>query len=106
MLGVIPCQPSAHYARLSHLGWGRYGHGLSSRPRESCDHQFLTPFLNFFGYPDGAVTELFNGTLKLRYSSTPFFKEISIMVGIYSIPGCLAVVGPGPPGPSVHFPGS
>ena len=72
----IPCQPSAHYARLSHLGWGRYGHGLSSRPRESCDHQFLTPLLNFFGYPDGAVTELFNGTLKLRYSSTPFSKKI------------------------------
>ena len=69
----IPCQPSAHYARLSHLGWGRYGHGLSSRPRESCDHQFLTPLLDFFGYPDGAATELFNGTLKLRYSSTPFF---------------------------------
>ena len=71
----IPCQPSAHYARLSHLGWGRYGHGLSSRPRESCDHQFLTPLLYFFGYPDGAVTELFNGTLKLRYSSTPFSKK-------------------------------
>ena len=71
----IPCQPSAHYARLSHLGWGRYGHGLSSRPRESCDHQFLTPPLNLFGYPDGAVTELFNGTLKLRYSA--------FLVGIY-----------------------
>ena len=28
--------------------------------------RFLTPLLNFFGYPDGAVTELFNGTLKLR----------------------------------------
>ena len=41
---------------LSTLGWGRYGHGLSCRPRESCDHQFLTPLLNFFGYPDGAVT--------------------------------------------------
>ena len=26
----IPCQPSAHYARLYHLGWGRYGHGLFS----------------------------------------------------------------------------
>ena len=43
----IPCQPGAHHARLSHLGWVRYGHGLSSRPRESCDHQFLTPLLNF-----------------------------------------------------------
>ena len=71
----IPCQPSAHYARLSHLGWGRYGHGLSSRPRESCDHQFLTPLLNFFGCPDGAATELLNGTLKLRYSLTPFSKK-------------------------------
>ena len=43
----IPCQPSAHHARLSHLGWGRYGHGLSSRPRESCDHQILAPLLKF-----------------------------------------------------------
>ena len=25
----IPCQPSAHHARLSHLGWERYGHCLS-----------------------------------------------------------------------------
>ena len=58
----IPCQPSAHSARLSHFGWGRCGHGLSSRPRESSDQQF----------PD---TELFNGTLKLRYS---------VMVGICS----------------------
>ena len=41
----IPCQPSAHYARLSHLVWGRYGHGLSSRPRESCDLSLLTPLL-------------------------------------------------------------
>ena len=58
----IPCQAGAHHARLLHLGWGRYGHGLTSRPRESCDHQFLTPLLKFFGYPDGAVTELFAGT--------------------------------------------
>ena len=43
----IPCQPSAHYARLSHLGWGRCGHGLSSRPRESCVViiSFSLPFL-------------------------------------------------------------
>ena len=97
----IPCQPSAHYARLSHLGWGRYGHGLSSRPRESCDHQFLTPLLNFFGYPDGAVTELFHGTLKLRYSSSPFSKKFPSW-SVSTLPGCLPVVGPGP-GPSVHF---
>ena len=71
----IPCQLSAHYARLSHLGWERYGHGLSSRPPESCDHQFLTPRLDFFGFPDGAATEFFNGTLMLRYSSTPFSKK-------------------------------
>ena len=98
----IPCQPSAHYARLSHLGCGRYGHGLSSRPRESCDHQFLTPLLHFFGYPDGAVTELFNGTLKLRYSSTPFSEKFPSW-SVSDLPGYLPMVGPGP-GPSVHFP--
>ena len=70
--------------RLSHLGWGRYGHGLSSRPRESCDNQFLTPLLNLFGYPDGAVAELFNGTFKASLFLHSFFKEISILVGIYS----------------------
>ena len=98
----IPCQPGAHHARLSHLGWGRYGHGLSSRPRESCDHQFLTPLLDFFGYPDGAVTELFNGTLKLRYSSTPFSRKFPSWP-VSTFPGCLPVVGPGP-GLSFHYP--
>ena len=98
----FPCQPGAHYARLSHLGWGRYGHGLSSRPRESCDHQFLTPLLNFFGYPDGAATELFNGPLKLRYSSTPFSKKFPSW-SVSDLSGYLPVVGP-VPGPSVHFP--
>ena len=99
----IPCLPGAHHARLLHLGWGRYGHGLTSRPRESCEHRFLTPLLNFFGYPDGAVTELFNGTLKLRYSSTPFSKKFPSWP-VSSIPSCLPVVGSGPPGSSFHFP--
>ena len=98
----IPCQPSAHYARLSHLGWERYGHGLSSRPRESCDHQFLTLLLDFFGYPDGAATEFFYGTLKLRYSSTPFSKKCPSLP-VSDLSGHSPVVGPGP-GPSVHFP--
>ena len=98
----IPCQPSAHYAKLSHLGWGRYGHGLSSRPRESCDHQFFTPLINFFGYPDGAATVLFNGTLKLRYSSTSFSKKFPSW-SVSDLSGYLPVVGPGP-GPSVDFP--
>ena len=87
---------------MSHLGWGRYGHGLSSRPRESCDHQILAPLLNFFGYPDGAATELFNGTLKLRYSSTPFSKKLPSW-SVSDLSGYLPVVGPGP-GTSVHFP--
>ena len=98
----IPCQPSAHHGRLSHSGWGRYGHGLSSRPRESCDHQFPTPLLHFFGYPDGASTELFDGTLKLHYSSTPFSKKFPFW-SVSTLPSCLPVVGPGP-GLSVHFP--
>ena len=30
-------QSSAHHTRLLHVGWRPCGHGLSSRPRESCD---------------------------------------------------------------------
>ena len=75
LVRFIPCHPSAHYTRLMHVGWGQCGHGLSSRPRESCDLSILTPLLDFFGYPVGAATELYSGTLKLRYSSTPFSKK-------------------------------
>ena len=89
----IPCHPSARYTRLMQVGWGQCGHGLSSRPRESCDLSILTPLLDFFGYPVGAATELFGGTLKLRYSSSPFSKKFP----------SASVVGSGP-GPRVHFP--
>ena len=69
---------------------------------ESCDHQFLAPLLNFFGYPDGAATELFNGTLKLRYSSTPFSKKFPSWP-VSNLSDHSPVVGSGP-GPNVHFP--
>ena len=71
----IPCQPSAHYARLVHVVWTQCGHGLSSRPRESCDILLLHPLLSFFGYPDGAASELYHVRLKLRYISTPFSRR-------------------------------
>ena len=89
--------PSAHYTRLMHVGWGQCGHGLSSRPHESGDHHILTPLLDFFGYPDGAATELFRGTLKLRFSSSPFPKRfpswpVPDLSDGYPVVGC----GPGP----------
>ena len=84
------------------MGWWQCGHGLSSRPRESCDLQFLTPLLKFFGYPDGAATELFNGTLKLRYFSTPFSKKFPSWP-VPDLSGHHPMVGSSP-GPSVHFP--
>ena len=85
-----------------HVGWGQCGHSLSSRPRESCDHQILAPLLNFFGYPDGAAAELFSGTLKLRYSSSPFSRKLPSWP-VPDLSGRNSVVGSGP-GPSVHFP--
>ena len=93
----IPCQPSAHYTRLLHVGWGQCGHGLSSRPRESCDLQFLTPLPDFFGYPDGAATELFNGTLKVRHSSTPFPRNYHLgpcLISLVSIRWLVRVLDP------------
>ena len=71
----IPCQPSAHCARLVHVGWTQRGHGLSSRPRESCDIQLMHPLLRFIGYPGGAASELYHGRLKLRYIFTPFSRK-------------------------------
>ena len=83
------------------MGWGQCGHGLSSRPRESCDLHILTPLLDFFGYPDGAATELYSGTLKLRYSSTPFTKKLPS----WPVPdlSCWYPVVGSSPGPSFHF---
>ena len=63
---------------------------------------FLLRSSIFFGYPDGAVTELFNGTLKLRYSSTLFSRKFPSWP-VSTLPGCLPVVGPGP-GLSFHYP--
>ena len=51
---------------------------------------------------DGAATEFFNGTLKLRYSSTPFSKKFPSWP-VPDLSGHHPVVGSGP-GPSVHFP--
>ena len=62
----------------------------------------LTPLLDFFGYPDGAATEHSSGTLKLRYSSTPFSKKFPSWP-VPDLSGRYSVVGSGP-GPSVHFP--
>ena len=86
-----------------HVGWGQCGHGLSSRPRESCDLSILTLLLDFFGYPDGAATELFNGTLKLRYSSSPPFSRNFPPWPVPDLSSRISVVGTGP-GFSVHFP--
>ena len=58
--------------------------------------------LGFFGYPDGAATELESVTLKLRYSSTPFSKQFptwSVTHHSSSSP----VVGPSP-GFRIHVP--
>ena len=84
------------------MGWGQCGHGLSSRPRESCDLSILTPLLDFFGYPAGAATELCSGTLKLRYSSSPFSRKFPSWP-VSDLSNRTSVVGSGP-GPSVHFP--
>ena len=102
VLLFIPCQPSAHFARLSHLGWGRYGHGLSSRPRESCDHHILAPLLDFLVTRMEQPQSFFNSTLKLRYSSTPFSTKLPSWP-VSHLSGCTPEVGPGP-GTSVHFP--
>ena len=77
------------------MGWEQCGHGLSSRPRESCDLSILTPLLDFFDYPVGAATDLFNGTLKLRYSSSPFSRKFPSWP-VPDLSSRSSVVGSGP----------
>ena len=85
-----------------HVGWCHCGHGVSSRPRESCDLSLLTPLLDFFGHPDGAATGLFSGTLKLRYSSSPFSGKFPSWP-VPDLSSRTSVVGSGL-GFSFHFP--
>ena len=77
----IPCRPYAHYTGLLHVGRGQCGHGLSSRPRESCDAQVVKPLLDFFGYPEATKF----------YSSLPFSKRFPSC----SVPD-LSSTSPGP----------
>ena len=98
----FPCQPSAHYTRLLHVGWGQCGHGLSSRPRESCDIQVVKPLLDFFGYPEGAATELYSGNFKLRCFSVPFSKRFPSWP-VPNLTSSTLAVGTSP-GPRFHFP--
>ena len=62
----LPCDVGSHRSRLRHLGWNHCSHGLSSRPLESCNHQYLKALCGVLGYPKGSAAELLDGTLKLR----------------------------------------
>ena len=60
----IPCQPLPHFTRLTHLGWGQCGDGISPSPQESCKIPVVQALLHFFGHPDGAALKLFGSALK------------------------------------------
>ena len=46
-----PCSVGANHCRLRLIGWGKCGHGLTSRPRESASVPFLDELLVLFRYP-------------------------------------------------------
>ena len=79
----MPCQVGRHYSRLRHLGWEQCPHGLTSRPLESCHHQCRRAVCGSLGYPAGAASELLDGSLKLRFCSTPFSNRFPP----WSVPG-------------------
>ena len=53
-------------------------------------------------YPEEAATELYGGTLKLHYSSTPFSQRFPSWL-VADLSSSTPVVGPGP-GSRIHFP--
>ena len=68
----VPCSIGANHCRLRHIGWEKFGHGLTSRPRESASEPFLNELLGLFRYPPGFGRALLAGTLHLRYCATRF----------------------------------
>ena len=62
----LPCNIGANHSRLRHIGWVQFGHGLTSRPRETSDVRF-SELLFLFGYNPGSGCALLRGTLPLRY---------------------------------------
>ena len=47
----IACDIGANHGRLGHLGWERWSHGLTSRPRDISSVGMLDEFLCLTGYP-------------------------------------------------------
>ena len=68
----VPCSVGANHCRLRQIGWGKYGHGLTSTPRESSSELFLDELLGLFRYPPKSARALLTGTLPLRYCAARF----------------------------------
>ena len=68
----IPGSLGPHLSRLRHLDWLQCGHGLSRRPLESAMPGCLEALLSLLGYPANAIVALSNGTLRIRFCTTPF----------------------------------
>ena len=71
----IPGGIGANHCRLRHIGWGKCGHGLASRPRETSEPGFLDSLLHVFFYPGGSGGSgalLLAGELQLKYCTDRF----------------------------------
>ena len=68
----VPGRIGGNHCRLRRIGWEQCGHGLSCRPQESRNHEFLDALLVLFGYEKGAAGALVRGSLRLRYCKRPF----------------------------------
>ena len=75
LLGVIgrfmPCDVGANHCRHRHIGWAKWGHGLTSRPRESASEGFLDDLL-LFRYLLRSPPALLGSTLPLQYCAGRF----------------------------------
>ena len=72
MRRFVPCAIGANHCRLRHIGWERFGHGLTCRPRESSSVLFLNELSSLFRYPSKSGRALLTGTLPLRCCAARF----------------------------------
>ena len=90
-----------NFSRLRHLGWSQCSHGLTSRSLECCHHQCLKAVCGLLEYPAGGAAELLDGSLKLRYCTTPFSSRSPPPSPPWSIHGVVRVVPGGASGKQV-----
>ena len=72
----VSCDVGANHCRSRHIEWEKFGHGLTSSPRETASVAFLNELLVLFQYIPRSASAQLDGTLPLRYCAARFATKV------------------------------